>query len=277
MSWPCRGSGDDPRRDRRRPADDPRRLPVAGPSTPPDLEFAGRRPTVDRRSRSRRTQHPDVLLMDVRMPVLDGIEATARDRRRPGDSVACASSSSPRSTSTSTCTQPSAQVRADFSSRTSRRRTSSPRSVRSRPAARSSRRRSHAGSSPSSPPGPPPAARTDRLLGRLTQREVEVLAARGRRADERRNRGAAGRQPADGEDAREPDPHPSSTCAIVRSSSSWRTRAALSYPAGSTWCTDSARSTPRCVLRADVAAPAPNHDHSWHSSRSNASPSATAP
>jgi DNA-binding NarL/FixJ family response regulator len=44
----------------------------------PDLELVGEASTGELAVALARTQHPDVLLMDVRMPVLNGIEATRR-------------------------------------------------------------------------------------------------------------------------------------------------------------------------------------------------------
>ena len=44
----------------------------------PDLEFVGEASNGEQAIAVARQQHPDVMLMDVRMPVIDGIDATAR-------------------------------------------------------------------------------------------------------------------------------------------------------------------------------------------------------
>jgi DNA-binding NarL/FixJ family response regulator len=47
-------------------------------SLAPDLEFVGEASNGEQAIAVARQQHPDVMLMDVRMPVIDGIDATAR-------------------------------------------------------------------------------------------------------------------------------------------------------------------------------------------------------
>src|SRR2546425_8110526 len=51
-----------------------------------DMEFVGEASTGEQAVELARRQRPDVLLMDVRMPVLDGISATRRITADPGTS-----------------------------------------------------------------------------------------------------------------------------------------------------------------------------------------------
>ena len=70
--------------------------------TQEDIEVVGEAGDGEEALARARELGPDVVLMDIRMPTLDGVEATRR-LGELGSTPLRASSSSPLSTSTSTC------------------------------------------------------------------------------------------------------------------------------------------------------------------------------
>ena len=139
-----------------------------------DLEFVGAAADGEQAVALARSERPDVLLMDVRMPLIDGIEATRMIVADPALSdvrVSC----SPPSTWTSTSTARCGRARAGSCSKTPHPKTCIARSSRSPKGAPCSPRTSPAASSRSSPHDPHPPVDLAAPTGQLTTREVEVL------------------------------------------------------------------------------------------------------
>ena len=148
----------------------------------PDMEVVGEAGDGRAALEALAVTRADLVLMDVRMPHLDGVQATERLTRPPADARRRRSSCSPRSTSTSTCSPPSAPARAASCSRTPAPRSCWAPSARCSAATPSSRPARPAACSTTSPARCRPRAGEDPRLELLTPREREVLleVARGR-------------------------------------------------------------------------------------------------
>ena len=171
----------------------------------PDIEVVGE--AVDGADAVRQVAalRPDVVLMDVRMPVMDGVEATAAIAAGGGDRAGARSS--PPSTSTSTPSPRCGPAPAASCSRTCRPPSWPARSGRSPPATPSSHRGSPAGCSTGSRctrPGAGGERRPGAGAGGAHRPRARGLRRGGAGADQRRDRRAAGPVGGDGEDAHRP-------------------------------------------------------------------------